>query len=218
MEQVSPPRLPVTVLDRIDAFWSTQVAARGDQIFDGPIFCLSEHASAKLRVYPATYRYFMARRYKPEIFAGCDLPAPVGVTGLVTCPDGVVLGRREGVVAVDGGLWEPVPSGGLALLDPTEQVLLELQEELSLSRDKVMKPRIIGMVEDEDSGVFDLVFDISCGLSGELVQAAWQRCESREHDRLSVLSDAQLPGFLGEFRDSLPATLIPLLQMAGKIR
>ncbi len=218
MEQVMPPRLPVAVLDRIDAFWSAQIAERGNQIFDGPVFCMSDHTSTRIRFYPATYRKVLARRHAPEIFAGCDLPAPLGVTGLLSCTDGVVLGRRGEVVAVDDGLWEPVPSGGLAQPDPMEQVLLELQEELSLSRDEVAEPRIIGMVEDIDSGVFDLVFDISSRLSGESVLAAWQHCESREHDRLSVVPDARLSGFLDENHDNLLSALIPMLHMAGKIR
>src|SRR5579883_2552273 len=108
IEVLSPPPLPAAVESRVDAIWRAAQEVQ-PRLHNGRIYSLVEHAPQRLTVRPLEYRMLVAQRRAPELESALAV-RPIGVTGLLTGRDGLVLGRRAKHVAADAELWEPAPA------------------------------------------------------------------------------------------------------------
>lgn len=207
------PALPPAVESRIDAIWRTAQDAQ-PALYNGRIYSLVERRPEHLAVHALEYRLLLAQRRTPELKSVLAV-RPIGVTGLLTGRDGLVLGYRAKHVMADADLWEPAPAGSLARLEPHEQILEELKEELGVDRSKIQPPRVLGLVEDATSSVIDIVFRIETDLSAEALHAAWQNHGSDEYAEVRVVPPAELPRFLAEHHGRLLHALEPMLRLGG---
>lgn len=207
----APPPLPASVADRIAAIWR---AAQSEQpaLHNGRIYSLVEATRERLTAHALEYRLLVAQRRAPEM-ASVLAVRPIGVTGLLTGPDGLVLGRRAKHVAADADLWEPAPAGSLARPEPAEQILEELAEELGLDRSKVRPPQPLGLVEDATSRVVDIVFRIETDLNAEALHTAWRKHGSDEYAEIRIVPPADLARFLAEHHGQLLRVLEPMLRL-----
>ena len=215
LEVGSPWRTPGPLRPQVDALWKAEKARRGRRLTNGRVYALADATPERLLLRPARYRPYLARRLDPSLGqAGLKLVV-VGVTGVLLCRDGVVLGRRATGVALDSGLWEPAPSGSLPRPDPRGQILAELREELGLGEDAVEESRVCGLVEDFRAGVADLVFLLRSPRSGAEVEGAYRANRTWEYDELAVVPLAELPAFLEGHRAGLLPVTRPMLELAG---
>jgi hypothetical protein len=134
---------------------------------------------------------------------------------VLSCRDGLVLGRRAGHVVTDPGRWEPAPAGGLSQPDPERQLLEELAEELGVPADRVARPRALALIEDPASGVFDILFRLTADLSAEALRTAHRQAGSDEYAEIAVIAPGQLPAFLAAHAGELLPLLRPALARAG---
>ncbi|MEO0387831.1 MAG: hypothetical protein AAF281_09920 [Pseudomonadota bacterium] len=202
VEVVPPDPLPPALARAVDRHWQQATAAA--PLWDGPLYTLIDATPARLLIRRAAYRHLIAAR------AGVRLGLrPLAVTGLLFCPDGLVLGRRSDRVAADPRVWEPVPAGGLARPDPVEQIFEELTEELGLSPSDIGAPSALGLVTAR--GVSDVVFRLETTLAAGRIEAAFQALTAPEHDAVEIVARRALPAFLAE-RPCLPA-LAPMLAL-----
>ncbi|MGH6979756.1 MAG: hypothetical protein ACREFC_00975, partial [Stellaceae bacterium] len=183
-------------------------------LYNGRIYSLVEQTPKRLTAYALEYRLLVAQRRAPDLASALAV-RPIGVTGLLTGPDGLVLGRRAKHVAADAGLWEPAAAGSLARPEPAEQILEELMEELGLDRGKVQSPLPLGLVEDATSRVIDIVFRIETDLSAAALHAAWRNRGSDEYAEIRIVPPAELPRFLAEHHGQLLRVLEPMLRLGG---
>ncbi len=212
-----PPVFPAALEARIDEIWAAEKRLRGDRLFNGPLYSLVGRSVDRLTLQPIGYRHALARRRAPELVAaGLDL-WPVAVTGVLTCRDGVVLGRRAGYLPDEPGLWEPAPAGGPDRLDPAAQVLAELREELGLRPEQVSPPQTCGLILDRSTGVFDIVLRMVTPLDAEAVHAAHRAYGTDEYSALTVVAPEHLPDFLAAETGQVTAGLEPTLRLAGLI-
>ncbi|HXP31155.1 MAG TPA: hypothetical protein VN832_08700 [Stellaceae bacterium] len=203
---------------RVAAIWANEMQARGTGLYDGRIYTLIAYRRNRLTVRPMQYRHLIARRRVPELaLAGLAL-RPLGVTGLLTCPDGIVLGRRAAHVAADAGLWEPAPAGSLDRLDPAALLLDELGEELGLTPAQVTPPVPCGLVEDLASGVVDILFTLKTDLDAAALNAAHRERGSGEYTDIAVVAPAALPDFLAAHEGALLPVLRGMLRHGRFLR
>lgn len=215
LEIGSPWEVPAEMMEHVEDIWRLEKESRGDGLTDGRIFHLSEHHRDYLRIQPARYRYLVARRRAPELVeTGLNI-RPVGVAGILLCKDGLVLGRRGESVATDAGLWESSPAGGLSLPDPKAQVLVELEEELGLSASQLVSVEACGLVEDQESGVFDIVFRLQTSASFLEVQDSQSRLGTDEYSELTVIKPLEIGAFIEKRANQVLPTLVPMLRVAG---
>jgi len=203
------------VIARVDEIWTIEKEERGDRLTNGNVFHLADYNTDSIRIQPTEYRYVLARRRDPSLIEKGLKIRPLAVTGILFCDDGLVLGRRGANVSDDNGLWEPAPAGGLAQPDPMMQVLEELEEELGIVESEVVSAVPCGLVEDELSGVFDIVFRLETGMTGHDVRVAFASTSGSEHMELAFVQTPDIETFLLINREHLLPALPSMLRIAG---
>ncbi|MBL6945296.1 MAG: NUDIX hydrolase [Rhodospirillales bacterium] len=206
---------PPQIAARVDEIWAREKTRLGDALVNGPTLSLVDYQPHRLTLQPAEYRHVMARRHAPDLVDAGLAVRPLGVTGVLSCSEGIVLGRRGAKVASDAGVWEAAPAGGLDRSDPAAQVLEELREELGLEASRVAPPVACGLVEDVASGVFDIVFRLHTAATAEEVLAAHKTMGTDEYAELAIVKQADMATFLEAERDHLLPALRPMLHLAG---
>lgn len=217
---VALPAAPLTAAleARVAAIWDAEKERRGRHLHDGPIYTVVDIAADRMVVRPMAYRHLVALRLEPGLAAAGLALRPVGVTGVVRCTDGVVLGRRAAHVAADAGLWEPAPSGGLDRPDPAAQLMDELGEELGVAARLVATPpRICGLVENTDRGAFDILFQVTLRLDASALLALHRDAATDEYSELAVVPPAALRAFLNSHGDALLPAAEAMLRRAGAL-
>jgi hypothetical protein len=193
--------LPGPLQARVNAVWMREQAARPGS-FDGPTFAIrrvdADDAGRVTRIEGAfvPYSRYLASRRDADVAAHLAMRA-MGVTGVLLCDDGVVVGRRA-ASTTDGGLLELAPAGTLdatsaadGLLDLRQHVLVELAEELGLSRDDLTgDPLPFALVEDLEASVADLGLLLRTHLSPAAITTAAGAGD--EHTQIAVLTAAEL--------------------------
>lgn len=170
----------------IDEIWQAEQQRRGAALHDGQLLAVESvqeragHIELTVRIRP--YRSYLARRIDPSLALHCS---PLGVTGLITLPDGRwLLGRRAPQVTAAPGKWEAVPAGSLdpavclheGVLDPARQLLAELHEETGLTAAQAGRPEAVGLLHDPADDVYDLLFRLR-----PAVADAWRPPPTAEH-------------------------------------
>ena len=210
-----PLVLPESIGARVDAIWSEEKKKSGERLYNGKVYSLADRGDDFLLIRSAEYRHVLARRRAPELEQGGLIVRPLGVTGILICPDGLVLGKRSGLVAVDAGMWEPAPAGGLSMPDPAAQILDELKEELGIDPFRVVSSEVCGIVEDRASGVCDIVYRMRIDASGDDIRNSHQEFGTDEYAEVAIVKSEHLSAFLDRDPSRLLPALKPMLTLAG---
>lgn len=194
--------LPAEIEAAVEAIWSRERSRAGCRLFNGPVLSLAAKAPDCLTVRRADYRHLIAQRLQPELGAWLKL-RPLAVTGVLTCREGVVFGRRALHLANAPGAWEPAPSGGLSHPDPRRQLLEELSEELGLAASQVSPPQAFGLIWEDDGGVHDILFRLTTEATAKDLLTAHQSAGSDEYSELAIVPPQRLGAFLAAHHDTL---------------
>jgi hypothetical protein len=219
-----PPSPPPEVLERLDAVWEQERTAR-PSLFDGPLFARTAwHRDETGRVVRieggfVPYRWYIARTRDEHVARALDVWF-MGVSGVLQCPDGLVVGRRSRTTT-DGGLLELVPAGSLddateadGTLDVRRQVLRELAEELGLARAHLTAdPQPFTVVEDAGVQVADVGLLLHTDLSADALVEAHRTHAGDEYDDIRVMSAAELAA-----ADDVASTTLLLLEALAELR
>lgn len=210
-----PPPLPADLAAAVDSLWTVEKAARGDRLFDGVALCLSDHAPDCLTLLPRRYRHALAARRRPELRPALRA-SPTGVIGLVSCRDGLLIGRRARHLAAAPGRWEPAPAGTLDQPDPEAVLVAELAEELGLAGADIGRPLPLALVHDVAQDVHDIIFTVACPLDAAAVRRAHAGAPHHdEYDELAILPDAAIAAFLRREAATIRAVMPAILRYAG---
>lgn len=214
--EIGPPWTPpISVMPRVEEIWTSEKKKRGGQLTNGRIYGLAEFRPDYLLIYPSEYRYAIARRRDPDLKEFGLSMRPLAVTGILLCADGLIFGRRGSSVANDVGLWEPAPAGGLSQDDPKVQVLEELEEELGITASMIVSAEACGLIEDVESGVFDILFRLWTPATELDIRAAHTVRGSDEYAELAIVKPPEVPTFLDAQGERLLPAVRPMLRTAG---
>lgn len=160
--------LPHRIRTKLDFFDADITAPLEDNLLSIYVGHEVKDSVAHIDVARVPYRYYLAHKEHPEWGLGI---LPVGVSGVTTYSDrGVfltVLGRRAKELSSYANYWECVPSGSLELLDVKEQLFLEFEEELGLSRGVIEIIEPLGLFWDAQDEVYDCAYRLVLQLSQE---------------------------------------------------
>ena len=134
-------------------------------MFNGRVFNADRVTSSIIEGHWTEYRRLVAAWADPTIFDALQSRA-LAVCGLLRCPEGIVLGRRNLDVAYLAGFWQAPPAGSLdprsaegAEVNPLHALTYELREELGLEAGDLSEPpRPLCLVEHSGRGVVDLAY------------------------------------------------------------
>jgi 8-oxo-dGTP pyrophosphatase MutT (NUDIX family) len=204
---------------RVDEIWQREKELRSHELYNGRLFSV-DHCDAKTIVgWFSEYRYFLAQRREPSLHAALKIK-PLAVTGILSCSDGVLFGRRSHRSAMDAGCWELVPSGGVddAAVGSAGQVslerciLIELEEETGIGASELSAPsRAVALVKDPQSHVTDVGIMLSIASSAAQIQHRFAALENREYSELEIVAPAEVLAFRRNRADSLGSVSAALL-------
>lgn len=213
------------VLERVATIWEAEKSKRGKALFNGSLFSIDSVSPTEITGWLAEYRWFLAQRRDPALRRALCVH-PLGVTGVLCCADGVVLGRRAGSVEMDAGLWELVPSGSVdgsvtgpdGEIDLRGHLLTELKEEIGISEVEIAAPpRPILEIEDQSSHVTDIALIIETSISGQQVRSLFNGIENREYVELNVVPISNLLQHAKTLGEALATVSLSVLLEAAAI-
>ena len=205
----APPLAP-DLEDRVEAIWREEAAISGRTLFNGVVFSVTEMTARRIEGHFVEYRLFIAQRRHPSLFADLKI-RPLGVSGLLTCPDGIVFGKRADGVTQNPGMWELVPAGGVdpacadasGKMDLRKQLIAELTEEVGLPDTAVSIIDIRCLIENNIDHVLDIGMELSVGMPAADIIAAHGNLGSKEYDEITVVTAPDLESFVYELGDRL---------------
>jgi hypothetical protein len=217
------PALPQALQARVERLWQKSVHDR-PTLFDGRVYSPRQYVTNSAGVIERIegafipYSRYLACRHDADLASKLDLWV-LGVTGMLRCPEGVVVGRRASDTT-DGGRFELVPSGTLDESGPDNRVdirrivLKELREETGLSeRDVISPPKSFVLVGDETDRIADVVVTLQTPLRLDAIRSCHASLSAPEHDILDVAGPA---ASLTSFdRSDLLASSVAVLRHAG---
>jgi HAD superfamily hydrolase (TIGR01509 family) len=174
---------------RCAAVFAEARAARGRELFDGPVDFLARWTPAGLGLRRGAYRHYLAARADAELAA--RLGPTVAVSGLIRSrPAGHVLwGRRGPNVTQYPDHWELVPAGGLG--GAPELGGGEVDWRVALTDELREEAGLVGSVEAPLGLVFDTVDPVVDLCAALVVEGVPQ--PTTEYPTLAWHSDATVP-------------------------
>lgn len=158
----------------IDEIWAGATQAN-TQLFDGNVLAVMDATPDRLLTTLVPYRYFYAASTCTEVSSSLKLNI-AAVSGALFGGNLLMAGQRAQFVTQHQGLWELVPSGSLTAqpgdksIDYRQHLLEELQEEVGISKSRVLSMQPFLLVFDELAHVYDVCCTIST-LRAELERA-----------------------------------------------
>jgi hypothetical protein len=213
------PTVSADIEARVDEIWQHEKKLRFPDLHNGRLFSIDYCDAETIVGWMSEYRYFLAQRREPSLHAALKIK-PLAVTGILSCPDGVLFGRRSARSEMDAGCWELVPSGGVddAAVGPVGQVslerciLTELEEETGIGASELSaRSRAVALVEDPQSHVTDVGLMLATTSSAAQIQRRFAALGNREYSELEIVAPAQLRPFRRDRAGSLGAVSAALL-------
>ncbi|MCB0358674.1 MAG: hypothetical protein KDD44_03535 [Bdellovibrionales bacterium] len=177
------------VEERVEECWKDAERRSSGRLYNGKLFTVKTVNPGIILGRFVDYKYYFAQRALPDLDLGIQ---PVGVSGVtydVSAPSMVLLGQRSSDVTTYADALELVPSGNLSdrftgpdgAPDPVRELRAELSEETSLGHESIIAAETLGLVYDNQEGIYDIVAALGVKVSGVSPSA------NREYRELTFL-------------------------------
>jgi hypothetical protein len=213
-----PPPLHADLEIEVGALWNAEVKIRGQTIFNGSLFSVSEWKPDCIRGFFVEYRLYVAQQRHPDLFKHLCV-RPLAISGMINSPDGLIFGRRSADLASNPTKWELAPSGGISsesrppagTVDYMRQFYTELIEELGISESEVSGTSPFALIEDQSTHVFDIVLAADTNMGAGEIRKVFLNA-SGEYSELKFVPVSTLGYFLNEYRRDIIAETAALLE------
>lgn len=207
-----PPKLPASLENEVEEIWRSEKVKRGANLFNGGLFSVQQVSGTTVSGRFVEYRRFLAQLRRPDFFAELQI-RPLAVTGLLQNSEGIFFGHRNSGMAQQANCWELIPAGGMDAstltendeVQPAEQILHELKEEVGLDRSTVARPRLVAFCEEPEHRVFDLVLELETELDSSAVKSAHSGLVNPEHIDIVCVPWNDLETFLEDDQRAVAA-------------
>jgi len=214
-------QLTAEIEAQVRAVWEAETESRGNTLFNGSVFSVTEWMPDTIRGTFIEYRRFLAQQRRPDLFRQLRI-CPLAVSGMIMSPGGLIFGRRSADLTTDTGRWELAPSGGInadvltpsGAVDYMRQFLSELVEELGIQEFQIARAKPIGLIEHEATHVFDIVISGNVSLDLHQLDAAFHGA-SGEYSELKLVPAADLQRFLTTHNGDVIPESVALLAHFG---
>jgi len=213
----SQEALPPSLENVVEGIWQAKRRCRGSHLFNGTLFSVCELSDGTVTGRFVEYRRFVAQVQRPELFLELQV-RPLAVTGLLQNADGIFFGLRNSEMAQQPSCWELIPAGGIddsrlmdGRIEPQEQILAELEEEVGIDRALVEPPRLVAFCEEPEHHVFDLVWELKTSLENKDITTAHGKLGDSEHVDVRCVCWKDLDEFLVDSRRAVAAGVRELI-------
>jgi len=204
---------------RIAEIWTLEKNQRQSVLFNGLIYCIEAFDDDQILGHFEEYRRIIGVIRDAEVRNSLDLWS-LGVSGVLQCRDGLVFGLRGVGNTYDQGLWETVPSGGVAdecldqngNPDPKAQLLAELVEEVGLSANDVQVGSPFLLIKNIYGFYFDMGFELTTDLDGPIVLEAYANLDNDEYTQINIVPIDEIADFVSAHSDQMAVASMVYLQ------
>ena len=218
-------KISPTVQKTIDSIWDREKEKRGDELFNGRLFNVTEVSRETITGFYIDYAVSVAQYHEPSLFDALSV-RPLSVSGLVTLQQGTVFGLRNENLTTDAGLWELAPSGGVddsvrlddGTIDIGGQFLNELGEELNIPADAAEQIAPIALLEDSQTHVCDIVVEARLSIGAEMLFPLFNECGREEYVSIDVIPEYGIKGFVQLMKESMTPASMQILAYKGYIK
>jgi len=187
------PDLPVALEQEVDRLWRAACRAR-PHIFNGRIFSIDDIAPDIISGHWSEFRRSLAQINQPELYDELKVRS-LAVNGVISCADGVLIGRRSSHAVYQAGQWQLPPAGSVdqsaeapdGSINVSSQLLQELQEELGVSPECIEGFTPLCLVEHPRTGVTDFGIEMRTSISSAELLAAHAASGNPEYEEMHVL-------------------------------
>lgn len=203
VQKESERKLSTGIEKEIARIWDSEKQVSGARLFNGLLFSVEQLSADSVTGSLIEYRIFLAQLRRPELFSELRVQ-PLAVTGLLQNREGLFFGLRNPGLAQQGGCWELIPAGGIddstltgdGWVQPHEQLLHELEEEVGLKRAEVRPPRLVCFSEDLDQHLFELAWELETALDTKTIMGAQAAVDHPEHAEIRCVPWRHLEEFV----------------------
>jgi len=211
--------------EKIFSIWEQEKQKRGDDLFEGRIFNVTEITRETLTGFYIDYSVSLAQYRDPNLFDDIAV-RPLAVSGLVECEQGIVFGLRNQNLTADAGQWELVASGGVddtvrlddGTVDVREQFLNELCEEINLPVESVSKLLPIILLEDSETHVCDIVLETRLSVGADTLFPLFNECGREEYVSIDIIQQHNVKSFVQLMKGSITPATLEILAHKGYVK
>lgn len=203
--------------DEVNGIWEEARSETGNELHNSKILVFDDLVKDDILIVRGEfieYKYYLAKFRKPEIGYVIE---PVGVSGLVEIEYSderyVLFGRRSEQLTQYTNHYELVPSGSIDIellsedgtVDYEGALRREFEEETGVNVDFITSLTTLGLIYDDNSGVYDVcsVIHLNCDL--EVVLEGVRN--SFEYVEPEFIAVSELVNFIGSVELIVPTSL-----------
>lgn len=214
--------IPTDLEQAIDEIWTFAKQESDATLFNGTLYSVTDIAPERITVKETQYKNYYAQHRDDRLFKTLGI-RPLACSGAVRCPEGFILGRRSGKVAIYQGCWELAPCGTFdeacktsdTVLDPHLLFRNELTEELGIPANLVDTGKILTAIEDQQTRAVDIIVQATSQLSTSDVSAYFSTRQTDEYDEVRVINGEEIKGFTHRNKGEFVNTALDALDFMG---
>jgi hypothetical protein len=210
------PPLPPALEQEVERLWQAARQKR-PRLFNGQIFSADEFTPEIIRGHWTEFRRSLAQIDRPELYDDLGVRS-LAVNGVISCHEGVLIGRRNSHAVYCAGEWQLPPAGsvdqGAAMADGSinfeRQLLVELQEELGMPPDHIEGFTPLCLVEHPGTHVTDFGIEMRTNVSAEILLSVHAASGNQEYEDMRVLPVASILSLGKDLMPTVPVFLARL--------
>ena len=192
---------------RVDELWQAALSFYDSRLFNGQIFSAKQITENEIIGTFVEYKYLMAQHLDPRLKTQLNI-RPVSVLGFLTCPEGVLFGKRQNWVATRPNEWGFLPSEYLGAdtfshdgkIDYVKAFLVALKNELNIEAHFLTDLQHSFLIEEKSvsENHYSLVMQADIALSSFAIKKAHLEAPHDEYELIKAIPNEQLEAFLNE--------------------
>ncbi len=178
---------------KIEYIWNLK-KRENPNLFNGRVFTVTNLSDIKITGFWTEYKFIVAQMKNHQFYQELNLQ-PLAITGLIRCPEGFILGKRNNHAIYMSNYWQTCPAGSIESrnqdnnINLIDQLFAELQEELGLDKTYFQQPILINATTHPETHIIDLGFSLKTNLSFENIRHHWIDKGNTEYDELICISN-----------------------------
>ena len=201
----APLSLSSQVEKRVDELWRAALSSTNSRLFNGLIFSATSVGPDELRGRFVEYKYHIAQQMDIRLAPILRI-APVCLSGVLTCPEGILFGKRQDGLATRPGVWGLMPSGCLTpdtfsadgSVDYVKAFLYALKDELNIDAHFLSDLSHNALIAEHsiDGEGYSLVMNAQIALSSLAIKHRHLNANEDKYSEIVAVPPADVESFL----------------------
>ena len=194
-------------ISRVDELWLAALSHLDSRLFNGQIFSATQIQDNLIIGSFVEYKYLIAQHMDPRLKKVLNI-RPVSILGFLTCPDGILFGKRQNWVATRPNEWGLLPSKYVGSdtfshdgsIDYTKSFLIALKNEINIDAQFLNKLENFALIEEKgiSEDHLSIVMHADIDLSSFAIKHAHLNAQQDEYEQIEAFPATEAPLFLND--------------------